>query len=147
MRIALVAVIALAFYSYSSSCIAQNDGFQGVSGDFARNWLNNFLIENPKPTENEEGSLWSWGSAPRGSMIVDGRLVSTPNQTILTGVADLTDPKGNWLGEIYVDPYSGLPSYGNRSPFYEGNAYPAYNLQANYSLILPPIFNIVDPWT
>jgi len=146
MRIALIAVIALAFYSYSSACGAQNDGFQSVSGDFAKNWLNDFLTENPKPTENEEGSLWSWGSAPRGSMIVDGRLVLIPNQTI-TKVADLADPKGNWLGEIYVDPYSGLPVYGNGPPLYERNAYPAYSLQANYSLVLPPVFNIVDPWT
>jgi hypothetical protein len=74
VRIALIVVIAFAFYSYSSACSAQNDGFQSVSGDIARNWLNNFLAENPKPTENEKGSLWSWGSAPRGSRIVDGRL-------------------------------------------------------------------------
>jgi len=140
----MIAIIAPV--SYLSACNAQNDGFRSVSGDFAKNWLNNFLAKNPKPTETKEGSLWSWGGAPRGSIIVDGKLVSIPNQTI-PNVADVVDPKGNWLGEVHVDPYSGLQVYGNHPPFYEGMAYPAYNLQANYSLVLPPVFNMGDPLT
>jgi hypothetical protein len=56
MRIALIAVIALVFYCYSSTCSAQNDGFQSVSGDFAKNWLNNFLAKNPKSGMSSSGS-------------------------------------------------------------------------------------------
>jgi len=56
MRMALIAVIALAFYCYSSTCSTQNDEFQSVSGDFAKNWLNNFLAKNPKSGITSSGS-------------------------------------------------------------------------------------------
>lgn len=48
--------------------------------------------------------LWKWGGAPRGSSIVNGELVSDPNY-----LHSLVNLSGNWLGESYTDPDTGLP--------------------------------------
>lgn len=91
--------------------------FQSVSGEFARNWLDEHKepgreINEPDPItvippdENagSEGGLWSWGGAPRGNQIVDGELVSDPLYL---------QPKFNlsrsWLDEKYSDSDSGFP--------------------------------------
>jgi len=52
-----MAFITLVVYCYQSACGAQNDGFQSVSGDFAKNWLNDYLEKNPKsgPASSESG--------------------------------------------------------------------------------------------
>lgn len=93
--------------------------YQSVSGEFAQSWIKDFKEENglaspaivQKQTANNEGEsdendsdLWSWGTAPRGSKIVDGQLVRDPNY--LRALLNLTD---NWLDESYTDSVTGLP--------------------------------------
>jgi hypothetical protein len=80
MRIALIAITALVFYCYSSASSAQNDGFQSVSGDFAKNWLKNFLAKNPKsgmPSSGTEssssvGSFSGTGHTPWQQGVIEG---------------------------------------------------------------------------
>lgn len=100
-------IIALAAGLLLTSCCAQpTSQFQSVSGDFARSWLTSFQEQNPKPADNKSGDLWSWGGAPRGSKIEGGKLVANPfyNMTLANGHT-------NWLGDTYMDPYTGNPIY------------------------------------
>ena len=93
--------------------------YQSVSGEFAQSWIKDFKEENGlaspaivrEEIANNEGEsdendsdLWSWGTAPRGSKIVDGQLVRDPNY--LRALLNLTD---NWLDESYTDSATGLP--------------------------------------
>ncbi|MGV8127237.1 MAG: hypothetical protein ACP5PV_08530 [Methanothrix sp.] len=90
--------------------------FQSVSGEFAKNWIEDYKkesgIADPARAGNMESNqsrdnqsdLWSWGSAPRGSRIVDGQLERDPNY--LRPLLNLTS---NWLDEIYTDSDTGLP--------------------------------------
>jgi hypothetical protein len=147
MRIALIISVILVSWNFLTISSAQNDGFQSVSGDFARSWLNDLQAEKAKPTEEKDGSLWAWGGAPRGRIIVDGTLFPLPNETIAK-IADLGSSTGNWLGEVYIDPYLGSPVYYNRPPTYGSNSMlpinPGYN--PDYYPSLPPVFKTNDPW-
>jgi hypothetical protein len=90
--------------------------FQSVSGEFAKNWIEDYKKENgiadlpeagniaSNQSQDNESDLWSWGSAPRGSRIVDGQLERDPNY--LRPLLNLTS---NWLDEIYIDSDTGLP--------------------------------------
>lgn len=102
-----------------------------MSGVFAAKWIKDFKVENGissgavdlnrtagnRSLSNgsvsgsgsdvsgaEESELWSWGAAPRGGRIVDGKLVRDPNsQKALLNLSD------NWLAESYTDSETGLP--------------------------------------
>jgi len=115
--------------------------FQSVGGDYARSWLNanvpnpqntqasqnsqnsqmnqnSQMDQNAQATQNDSGQkqsssadLWSWGSAPKGSRIVGGELVTDPyyqwpglNYTY------------NWLGDSNVNPYAESPMYSYKDP-------------------------------
>ncbi len=90
--------------------------FQSVSGEFAQTWIEDYKKENgiaappragnmeSNQSRDNESDLWSWGSAPRGSRIVDGQLERDPNY--LRPLLNLTS---NWLDEIYTDSDTGLP--------------------------------------
>lgn len=112
-------------------CYAQSSlEFQNVGGDFGRSWTSNFFAQNPQSAENKSRDLWSWGGIPKGHSLVDGVLMPIQNSTTL-----LTNGTINWLGETYVDPYTGTPVYGSHPVYTE-----------SYGSILPPIFNSNDPW-
>jgi len=106
MRIALALVILLIACLMAANCSAQSTSrFQSVSGEFGKTWITNFQAEKPKTAqENKSGNLWSWGSAPRGNKIVNGKLV--PDIIYNTTLASITN---DWMGDAYVDPYSGNP--------------------------------------
>jgi hypothetical protein len=111
-------VLLLAFHLQIAHADSENaPEYQSVSGEFAQNWIKNFKAESglaaPEVVEKETASfeddenksdLWSWGTAPRGSKIVDGQLVKDPNY--LHGLLNLSD---NWLEESYTDSETGLP--------------------------------------
>ncbi len=131
MRFRFTVIMVLISGILLAACHAQpTSNFQSVSGDFGRTWLSNFLAQNPKPAENNS-SLWSWGSAPKGSMLLNDKLVPISNSTIAAA-----NNAANWLGDTYVDPYTGKPVYDNRPVFSE----PDYNTN------LPPVFSSNDPW-
>ena len=110
MRIALALVILLIACLMAANCSAQSTShFQSVSGEFGKTWIANFQAEKPKTApENKSGDLWSWGSAPRGSLIVDGELVADPTYYWPT----LNNTYGSgWMGDTTVDPKTGVPIY------------------------------------
>ncbi|HPM26442.1 MAG TPA: hypothetical protein PLD96_03820, partial [Methanothrix sp.] len=90
--------------------------FQSVSGEFAQKWIEDYKKDNgiadlpeagniaSNQSQDNDSDLWSWGSAPRGSRIVDGQLERDPNY--LRPLLNLTS---NWLDEIYTDSDTGLP--------------------------------------
>jgi len=90
--------------------------FQSVSGEFAHKWIKDYKKESgiadppeagniaSNQSQDNDSDLWSWGSAPRGSKIVDGQLERDPNY--LRPLLNLTS---NWLDELYTDSDNGLP--------------------------------------
>jgi hypothetical protein len=75
--------------------------FQEVGGDFGRAWIGNFQAQNPKPADQTNNStLWGWGTLPKGKVLIGGKIVDAPNSTWLYNATD-------WMGDNYVDPYSG----------------------------------------
>lgn len=107
MRMGPVIVLLLALCDLVAGGSAQSTGsFQSVSGQFAREWLSNFKAQNPQPvpTTGNGSDLWNWGGAPKGSTIIDGKLVRDPYY-----LWPLLNLSGNWLDETYTDPGTGLP--------------------------------------
>lgn len=103
------------FSAVSSSQSTPN--FQSVSGEFAQKWIKDLQEKNTEPvpeieanqtaenqSEGNGSDLWNWGSAPKGSKIVDGNLVTDPYY-----LRPLLNLSSNWLGETYTDPSTGLP--------------------------------------
>ncbi len=104
--------------------------FQEVGGDFGRTWISNYLAENPRPASQANNStLWGWGTIPKGKALIGGKLADAPNSTWLYAATD-------WMGENYVDPYSGryidpltgqpvyrnflvFPNYSSQQPNYD----------------------------
>ncbi len=115
--IALVTACLLA-----AGCYAQSTShFQSVGGEYGQNWIGSFKAQNPQPAEESSkgGDLWSWGSAPKGTMVVDGELIVDPTYIL----RNLTRTN-NWLGETdssspaytYTDPYTGNQIYTYTDP-------------------------------
>jgi len=91
----------------------KSSGFQSVGGDYGRNVLNSLKASDAQETEEKEGnqSLWSWGGAPKGSLIVDGNIIGDPRYALknLSVVRD-------WLGDSFLDPYGDTPAYSYFNP-------------------------------
>lgn len=88
MKSAITVILLMAF------CLGANSKPIDVGGDFGRAWINNFLAQNPKPVEqNNSTDLSSWGGAPKGKELVDGKLVDQQNAT------NPLNPTTNWLGD------------------------------------------------
>jgi len=107
MRLGPAIVLLLALCDLVAGGSAQStSSFQSVSGQFAREWLSDFLGQNPQPvrTAGNGSDLWNWGGAPKGSTIVDGKLVQDPYY-----LRPLLNLSSNWLDETYTDPGTGLP--------------------------------------
>lgn len=121
-----------------SASYAQTSGrSQSVSEDFGRAWLNDRMAQNPTPAENNGGGLWSWGGAPKGSMIMGGKLVPDPYS-----IWKSFNYTYGWLGEVYVDPYTGYPVYSYIDPYTGLQIYFYLDPDAQ-----KPIYFYVDPNT
>jgi hypothetical protein len=48
--------------------------------------------------------LWNWGKAPKGSKIDNGELLTDPYY-----LRPQLNLSGNWLGDTYTDPDTGMP--------------------------------------
>jgi len=103
MRLVFIAAILFALCLMLSGSSAQStERFQSVGGEYARAWLANFQSESSKPVdEGEDPGLWGWGSAPKGSMVIDGQLIGDPRIA-----ANKLNVAQNWLAESLMDPYS-----------------------------------------
>ncbi len=117
MKTALaVMVIALACLLLWDCSAQSTSSYQSLSGDSGRTVLASLKVNNSQSNEttgnaSENDTLWSWGRAPKGSVLVDGKLV--------------TDPFNTWKGfnstesgisQVGVDPFRGYPIYAYKIP-------------------------------
>ncbi|MGV8175128.1 MAG: hypothetical protein ACP5OU_05445 [Methanothrix sp.] len=109
---AMAAIVVLCLLT--AMCGSQEDShFQSLSGDYGRKLISSIDANDTEPVEDgSNGTLWSWGSSPRGSMIVDGNLVGDPAYTMKR-----LNVVSNWLGDSLVDPYDTTsPEYSYTDP-------------------------------
>jgi hypothetical protein len=110
MKKALVAAVVLIACILAASCLAQSSSrFQSVGGDFGRTMIGTLRAGDSEPAaaSNSSGSLWSWGSSPKGTVVVDGNLIGDPRYTMKK-----LNVISNWLGDSLVDPYgTAAPAY------------------------------------
>lgn len=148
MAVLIACLLAMGCYAESSS------RFQSLGGDYGRNVIGSLKASDTKPAVAGNDSLWNWGSAPKGSLIQNGKLVADPFNTWKS--LNYTD---GWIGEVETDPYTGYSIYAykvpgtwetkyfyidpyTREPVYVeragGNA--AANVLPSKSYALPPVF-------
>lgn len=94
-------------------CSGQDAGnFQSIGGDYGKKLISTIDLNDTNPEENKSGTLWSWGSSPKGSKIVDGMLVEDPIYSLKK-----LNVVSNWLGDSLVDPYGvTAPAYAYTDP-------------------------------
>jgi hypothetical protein len=133
----VVILLLLCLMAHAQSVVMNNGSgnFQSVSGDFAQNWIKNYLAKNPSPVPQVNNtSLWGWGSIPKGKALVGGKLVE--NYTYYQNMTS------NWLGDYYLNPYTSEPinpaDYpGYTIPVYSNPVYTnPYNPQQQLPLTL-----------
>jgi hypothetical protein len=113
MKTALaVAVLLMACLLAIGSC-ADSSRFQSVGGDYGQNVINTMKSQTTQTAQsgNSNSSLWSWGNAPKGSIILNGKLATDPYYYWQS----LNFTNG-WLGESDVDPYTGYQTYAYLDP-------------------------------
>jgi len=161
MKTALAVMAVLIACLLAVDCYGQSSSrFQSVGGDFGRNVIGTLTANDTEPSaaaaSNSSGnnSLWNWGTAPKGSLIQNGKLVVDPFNTWKS--FNYTD---GWIGQVEVDPFTGYPIYAYKIPntaetkyFYldpytgepiyvdRGNAIATANGIGSASYALPPIF-------
>jgi hypothetical protein len=179
MRIVLAVIVLLIVCLLAAGGNAQSmNRAQYVGGNFGQSWIGSYNAQNPQPAEQSSGNdLWTWGGAPKGSIIVNGKL--TPDPYYLWKSLNYTS---GWLGEVYIDPSTGYPVYGYIDPYtgmaiyfyvdsktgkpvytnaypvigypyystYYGSVSPVYSPNywpGGYSYALPPVFSSNNPWS
>ena len=104
MALLLACLMAAGAFAQSSS--SSSNHFQSVGEDYGKTLIGTLKATNPVPASaNNSSSLWSWGSSPRGTSILDGGLVGDPKYAMKK-----LNVVNNWLGDSLVDPY-GAPEY------------------------------------
>jgi len=145
MRPASAVAVSVMVCLLAAGCSAESASrFQSVSGEFAQDWISDFKVQNPQPVQqlhSDNGSdLWNWGSAPKGSAIVDGELTTDPYY-----LRPWLNLSSNWLGESYTDPNTGLPVDIYLDPL-TGNAVYSY-LNPNTGRPYYSYYSYLDPKT
>jgi hypothetical protein len=113
MRTALAVIIFLTAFLAASYYAPMASSFLGVGGNFGQNWISGFKAQNPQLYEqNLKNDLWTWGDAPKGSIIVNGRRVADPYYFWKS-----LNYTSGWLGRAYVDPNTGYPIYAYVEPY------------------------------
>jgi hypothetical protein len=116
MKTALAVVVLVVYlFLLASGCYAQDTGrFQSVGGDFGKKMISTIEANDTKPaaSSGNNGSLWSWGSSPKGTLVVDGNLIGDPKYSVKK-----LNVTSNWLGDSFVDPYgTAIPAYSYTDP-------------------------------
>jgi hypothetical protein len=141
--VTVLLALCLAAFAQSAEVSSGSGKFQEVGGDFGRAWISNFQAENPKSAPTDNSTLWGWGTIPKGKALAGDKLVDAPNSTWLYAATD-------WMGDNYVDPYSGYyidpltgqPVYRNYQVFPNySSQQPSYSNQPN----LPEILRSLTP--
>ncbi len=158
MKTALAVIVLLIACLLAVDCYAQGTSrFQSVGGDFGRNVIGTLKANDAQPASagnNGNNSLWNWGTAPKGSILLNGELVADPFNS--WKALNYTD---GWIGEVEMDPYTGYSIYSYRIPntgetkyfyIYPYTGLPVYvdrgsgigteNVVRSVSYTLPPVF-------
>ena len=138
MRATSVIIASIMICTLLSGCYGQSQSYpQSVGGDFGRNWISSFKAQNPQPAEqNLKNDLWTWGSSPKGSIVVNGQLMADPYY-----IWKSLNYTSGWLGKVYVDPITGYPIYAYIDPY--------TGMQINYYMdpkTGKPIYTNADPY-
>jgi hypothetical protein len=114
MKAAFAVILPLMICLMAASCSAQSVSYpSGMSGGFDSNQPRSYEVLSPLPAvQGSTNDLWTWGGAPKGSMVVNGKLVPDPYYVWMS----LNYTIG-WLGEVYVDPNTGYPVYAYVNPY------------------------------
>ena len=113
MKIAFVAVALLVACLMAAGGSAQSSSrFQSVGGDYGKTLIGTLRsTESQQAAASNDSGLWSWGSSPKGSTILDGSLAGDPKYSMKKlNVVD------NWLGDILMDSYGSAPAYSYTDP-------------------------------
>lgn len=113
MKIAFAAVALLVACLLTANGLAQSSSrFQSVGEDYGKNLIGTLKTTNPEPTTaSNKSGLWSWGSSPKGTTILDGSLAGDPKYSMKKlNVVD------NWLGDSLMDPYGSTSAYSFTDP-------------------------------
>jgi hypothetical protein len=113
MKIALVAVALLVACLMAEGSSAQSSSrFQSVGDDYGENLIGTLRTTDSEPASaSNKSGLWSWGSSPKGTTILDGGLAGDPKYSMKKlNVVD------NWLGDILMDSYGSSPAYSYTDP-------------------------------
>ena len=113
MKAALAVVIVVLVVTSAglmmAGCGAQNSSrFTSVGGEYGRGVISKMqssgndtaAAQSTAAAEEDSSGLWSWGSSPKGTIVVDGNLIGDPRYTMKK-----LNLSGNWLDETFVDPY------------------------------------------
>ncbi|VVB63446.1 Uncharacterised protein [uncultured archaeon] len=125
-------LLALCLFAFAQYVVTSSGSgkVQDVGGDFGKAWISSFQAQNPTPAaQGNNDTLWNWGSMPKGKALVGGKLVDAPNGTWLYNAT-------NWMGDSYVDPYTGsyIDPYTGQRVYSNHQVFPNYgNQQPNYS--------------
>jgi hypothetical protein len=107
--------VLLVFCLVAAICSGQDAShFQSIGGDYGKKLISTIDSNDTQVAakSNENGTLWSWGSSPKGSQIVDGKLVEDPRYSLKK-----LNVASNWLGDSLVDPYGVTePAYSYTDP-------------------------------
>jgi hypothetical protein len=119
MKTALAAMIVLIACLLAADGYAQDGSrFQSVGGDYGRSVIGTFKTGDATPSSGNSSSngsgdsrLWNWGTAPKGSLIKNGKLVDDPLTTWKA-----LNLSGDWIGEVETDPFTGRSIYAYKIP-------------------------------
>jgi len=105
---ALLIACLMAAGGFAQSSSSSSNHFQSVGEDYGKTLIGTLKTTNPVPTAtNNNSNLWSWGSSPKGSSILDGSLVGDPKYSM----RKLNVINNNWLGDSLVDQYGTTSAY------------------------------------
>ncbi|MHB8120110.1 MAG: hypothetical protein ACYDHX_15560 [Methanothrix sp.] len=114
MKTAFAVVVLVVCLLAAGSYAQDTSRFQSVGGDFGKKMISTIKANDTKPAvaSGNNGSLWGWGSSPKGTLVVDGNLIGDPKYSMKK-----LNVINNWLGDSFVDPYgTAAPAYSYTDP-------------------------------
>ena len=115
MKNVFVALALMVACLMATNCFAESSNrFQSVGGDYGRDVIGTMTANDTQATAKNNDSnstLWNWGNVPKGNMLVDGKLVEDPFNTL-----NSIDYIGRSVNEVGVDTFTGNTIYSYKVP-------------------------------
>jgi hypothetical protein len=129
MKAAIGVLALLIACLLAGDCLAQSDDrFQRVDGEYGRNIIGTLAANDTgqassNNSSDNNGTLWSWGTIPKGSMMVNG----TPTNDPFINPGAIENPENSYV-QVGVDAFTGMAIYSYR---------PAYGAATKYFYVDP----------